>query len=264
MPELAAELKSDERASAPNVSGNPRNDPSASGCSRPSRSTYAVRGVSVEIETIGDAELAAERDRGRLLHEHRVGAAVDRPSRRSARCVITPPARDAGFEDADRRRRAAAARTPAARPGDAAADDRDVNRRPCDILSDGATRRVDVLREHLHVLDRRGRQDAVPEIEDVTRPAADAREDVVGLLEHPRRRAEQQRRIEIALDAAVGADARPRLVDRDAPVGADDVAARLAQLFEDRRRAGAEVNRRDARADRRRRCVCVWGSANSR
>ena len=37
---------------------------------------------------------------------------------------------------------------------------------------------MNVLREHLHVLDRRRRQDAVTEIEDVPRTAADASEDV--------------------------------------------------------------------------------------
>ena len=36
----------------------------------------------------------------------------------------------------------------------------------------------------------------------------------------------------------------------DAPVGADDVAARLAQQVERRRGAGAEVNRRHASFDR--------------
>ena len=46
----------------------------------------------------------------------------------------------------------------------------------------------------------------------------------------PVERAEQQRRIEVALDGAIDADALPGLVERRAPVGADHVAARLAQL----------------------------------
>ena len=68
-------------------------------------------------------------------------------------------------------------------------------------------------------------------------------------------RPEQQRRIEVALDRPVVTDALPGLVDRNAPVGADDVAAGLAQLAEDRRRAGAEVNRRDTAADAPRKSV---------
>src|SRR6185503_409584 len=80
-----------------------------------------------------------------------------------------------------------------------------------------ARRRVDVLRQHLHVLHRRGRQQSVSEIEDVAGPPADALDDFVHLPEHPRQRPEQQRGIEVALDGAVVADARPRLVDRNPP-----------------------------------------------
>ena len=89
---------------------------------------------------------------------------------------------------------------------------------------------MNVPRERLDVLDRRRRQDAVTEVEDVARPAAGALEHVVGGREHPIERAEQQRRIEVALDRAIGADALPRLVERRAPVGADHVAAGVAQL----------------------------------
>ena len=60
---------------------------------------------------------------------------------------------------------------------------------------------VHVARERLHVLDRRRRQDAVAEIEDVAgRPPARARTSSVA-GEDAIERAEQQRRIEIALDA---------------------------------------------------------------
>ena len=58
-----------------------------------------------------------------------------------------------------------------------------------------------VARERLHVLDRRRRQDAVTEVEDVARRVRRARQDFVGRGEHAIERAEQQRRIEIALDA---------------------------------------------------------------
>ena len=85
-----------------------------------------------------------------------------------------------------------------------------------------------VARERLDVLERGRRQDAVTEVEDVAGPSARACEDLVGRREHAIERAEQQRRIEISLDAAVGADALPGFVERCAPVGANDVAPGLA------------------------------------
>ena len=63
-----------------------------------------------------------------------------------------------------------------------------------------------VPRELLDALERRTRQHAVAEIEDVPGPAARASQHVVGAGEQAIDGAEQQRRIEIALDAAVGAD----------------------------------------------------------
>ena len=45
------------------------------------------------------------------------------------------------------------------------------------------------------------------------------------------------------------ADALPRIVERDAPVGADHVAAGVAHEVEHHRRAGAEVDGRHPRAD---------------
>ena len=39
-----------------------------------------MRGVSVETSRSAEAELAAQRDGGRLLHQQRIGAAVDDPS----------------------------------------------------------------------------------------------------------------------------------------------------------------------------------------
>ena len=108
---------------------------------------------------------------------------------------------------------------------------------------------VHVARERLHVLDRRRRQDAVSEIEDVARAAGGAAQHVARAGEQAIARAEQQRRIEIALDAAVVADALPRLVERDPPVGADHVAAGLAHHVQDRAGGDAEMNRRHAAAD---------------
>src|SRR5665213_581387 len=71
---------------------------------------------------------------------------------------------------------------------------------------------MDVPRQGLHVLQRRGGQNAVAEIEDVSGPPARPRKDIVGRRENALERAEQQRRIQIALNAAIGSDARPRFV----------------------------------------------------
>ena len=122
----------------------------------------------------------------------------------------------------------------------------------------------DVLREHLHVLDRRRGQDAVAEIEDVARPAADR---VAG----SRRPAGTS--APVGPSSSVGSRlpwiARSWPIRsqassmRDAPVDADDVAAGVAHVVEDRRRAGAEVDRRHARADRARRSAAC-GAARTR
>src|SRR5262245_38344744 len=101
-----------------------------------------------------------------------------------------------------------------------------------------------VASKRLDVLDGCRRQDAVPQVEDVAWAAAGEREDVVGGGEHAIERAEEQRRIQIALHRAVGANPLPRFVERRAPVGADDVAAGGAQIAEDAARADAEMNSR--------------------
>src|SRR4051794_39938755 len=105
-----------------------------------------------------------------------------------------------------------------------------------------------VARERLDVLERGGREYAVAKVEDVTGPTAGTGEDIVGGSEDAIEGAEQQCWIEIALDRAVGADPLPCFVERRSPVGADHVAAGLPEQVQDRSRADAEMNRRDARA----------------
>ena len=61
------------------------------------------------------------------------------------------------------------------------------------------------------------------------------------------KRSEQHRRIQIALHRRPVADVHPGLVDVDAPVDAHHVAAGGVQLAEKARRAGAEVDHRNAR-----------------
>ena len=145
--------------------------------------------MSVEIEPVAEAQLAAERHGARLLHEQRVGTGVDDPA------VESFGGDDAAgaigrFEHAHRH--ATALQLVGGRQArDAAADDGDVDERQLavtrtntslDCSAHPSRRAVHVLREHLHVLDRRRRQDAVTEVEDVAGPSADARQDVVGVL----------------------------------------------------------------------------------
>src|SRR2546427_6085586 len=104
-----------------------------------------------------------------------------------------------------------------------------------------------VSSERLDVLDVSGRQDAMTEVEDVARTAGGALEYFVGRREDASEWSEEERGVEIALNRPVGPDARPCLVERRAPVSADDVAAALPQLAQNRSGADAEMNRGDAR-----------------
>jgi hypothetical protein len=69
------------------------------------------------------------------------------------------------------------------------------------------------------------RKDAVAEVEDVARPAADGLEDAERLGLDTLERSQQQRRVEVPLDAAPVADLGPPALDRNSPVKTDDVAA---------------------------------------
>src|SRR5258706_12350763 len=91
-------------------------------------------------------------------------------------------------------------------------------------------RSVNILREHLHVLDGRRRQNAMTEVEDMPWTSAGASEDIFCLIEHSARRAEQERGVEIALHGAGEADLLPGLVSRDAPVATDPIATRPPHL----------------------------------
>src|SRR5689334_5790692 len=97
------------------------------------------------------------------------------------------------------------------------------------------------MSQRLHVLQRRTGQHAVTEIEDVSRSAARAPQYIVGSRTQAIERPEQERGIEIALNASI-ADRAPGLVEWQAPVDADDVASGFRQLTENRGRADAEVN----------------------
>ena len=79
--------------------------------------------------------------------------------------------------------------------------------------------------DRLDVFERRHRQDPVSQVEDVSRTSPGARQHVIGRREDALNRSEQDRRIEVTLNRPVRADRVPCLVEWNAPVGADDVAA---------------------------------------
>ena len=101
------------------------------------------------------------------------------------------------------------------------------------------------------------------EIEDVAGAAGGAGEHVAraGLDALPR--AEQRRRIEVALHAAVVADDGPAVVERDPPVEADHVAAGGGHRGQQRRGARAEVDRRHAGLASAARTRADHGATNS-
>ena len=77
-------------------------------------------------------------------------------------------------------------------------------------------------------------------------PAARAREHLLRRLGHHVPRREEHGRIEVALHGDAGADLVPRLVERRAPIDADDRAARFALEREQRAGVGAEMDDRHA------------------
>ena len=72
------------------------------------------------------------------------------------------------------------------------------------------------------------RQDAVAEIEDMTRSAAGLPENLLDPTADQRWTAEQYGRIEVALDAPIIADLLPGRIKANPPIHTDNLAARLA------------------------------------
>ena len=88
------------------------------------------------------------------------------------------------------------------------------------------------------------REHAVAEVEDVARAPVRARQDVERLALDDVPGGRERRRIEVALHGAVP-DEAPSLVEREAPVEADHVAACGGEAAEEVGGAGSEVDRRD-------------------
>src|SRR5438270_10875270 len=96
-------------------------------------------------------------------------------------------------------------------------------------------------REPLEMLDRGVRQDAVPEIENMSRSAAGGFHHASGAVLDNRPRAKQERRIEVALDAPVVAHHPPGVAKIHPPVDADAVTPRVFAQGQHPGGAGREV-----------------------
>src|SRR5712691_13028132 len=106
------------------------------------------------------------------------------------------------------------------------------------------------LEQRLEILERAVRKHAVTEVEDVAWASGCTQEHLARPLNHTLGRAEQHRRVEVALDAAIVADALPARVEVDAPVERDDVRSRGCDQFEQARGRGPKVDPRNAECAR--------------
>src|SRR5258708_33372088 len=113
---------------------------------------------------------------------------------------------------------------------------------PAPMTMTSGSEAMDVTRERLDLIERRAGKDAVAEIEDVSRAARGAPQNVVRRRQHPIGRAEQRHGIEVSLDRAVVADPVPGLVERRAPVHSDYVPPRGLHVPPDRAGVDAEVD----------------------
>ncbi len=122
--------------------------------------------------------------------------------------------------------------------------------RRCDIrhgngLRDGAEL-AHILHHSLHIFDRRAGNDAVAQIEDVSRTAAGLLEDLAHALAEQISAGEQQDGVEIALHRDRVAESGPALVQGHPPIEADDVGAGFAHGRQQGRGIHAEVDDRHA------------------
>src|SRR6202022_5209535 len=81
---------------------------------------------------------------------------------------------------------------------------------------------VDRLDEQLQIFEWRRRMDPMSQVEDVAGTAARATQHIASTSPDQLRRAEQHRRVQVALDAAVEADHPPTDVQRHPPVQRND------------------------------------------
>jgi hypothetical protein len=118
-----------------------------------------------------------------------------------------------------------------------------------EVVSDtGRCPVADVLDEAADVLDRCLRDEPVPDVEDVAGATARAVEHVVDPQPELSPWREQGHRIEVALHGSFVPDDLPRLVQRQLPVEADDVAAASGGVVEVGAHPEREIDHRHTRA----------------
>src|SRR5271170_6748749 len=102
------------------------------------------------------------------------------------------------------------------------------------------------LHDLLDVLDRRIRDDAVAEIENMTGPAPCQVEDLTHPLAYQLRLGEESDGVEVALDSTGMVERMPRPVERRPPVEAEDVGSGLLHRWEQTGGVHTEVDRWDS------------------
>ncbi len=101
---------------------------------------------------------------------------------------------------------------------------------------------VDDVDGGLDMLDRRGRQDAVPKIEHMSVAARGTAQDVLDTTLDFMEGGVERDRIEVPLDGAIMPDHGPSLIEVNAPIHPDDISARFTHLPQDRGRTGAKMD----------------------
>src|SRR5712692_1647384 len=102
---------------------------------------------------------------------------------------------------------------------------------------------ADGFDQRLEVLERAAGQHAMTEVEDVARPPRRLFEHLPRAVDHELERAEQHRRVQVALHPTFVADPPPARVEVDAPVEGDDIGAGGGDQLEQPRRGSPEVDR---------------------
>src|SRR6266849_5420232 len=101
---------------------------------------------------------------------------------------------------------------------------------------------ADGFDQRLEVLERAAGQHAMTEVEDVARPPRRLFEHLPRAVDHELERAEQHRRVQVALHPTFVADPPPARVEGDAPVQRDDIGAGACDQLEQPRGGGSEMD----------------------
>src|SRR6185437_11699877 len=115
--------------------------------------------------------------------------------------------------------------------------------------SDRATARrclVNRIHQPTQQIGRRWGQHTMPQVKDMPWPVACPPYNVLHALLNRLPGSQQQGGVEVALDAPLKADARPRLIKVNAPIDADDITASLGERLQQAGYIGTKMNRRRA------------------